>query len=150
MNRILFSVFAVALLACGARTANACDCGQVSGERVPARKWLADFKGAVFLGKAIKVVEVQVPLDEGRYTLEREVTFKVEQSWKGAESAEVKIRTGIGGGDCGVPYVEGERYFVVAHLLEGKLKTDICGYTSLSDATKTIKELGKGKRPKKE
>lgn len=130
------------------RNAQACDCVQV-GERIHAKKWIVSFKGAVFLGKAKKIVEVQVPVNDSQFYLEREVTFEVEESWKGVESAEVKVRTGIGGGDCGVLYTEGERYFVSAHLLEGKLKTDICGDMSLSEAAQTIRELGTGKKRKK-
>jgi hypothetical protein len=149
MKRVFMSALIIAMFICGVQVAQACECVQV-GEKIPAKKWIADFKGAVFLGKVKSIVEVEVLIDASHFTLEREVTFEIEEIWKGVEGAELKIRTGIGGGDCGVRYVEGEMYFVVAHSLEGKLKTDICtSNTRLSDDAETIRELGKGKRPKK-
>jgi hypothetical protein len=42
------------------------------------------------------------------------------------QSPKVVIFTGIGDGDCGIPYVKGERYLFDAINIGGMLQTDIC------------------------
>jgi hypothetical protein len=45
----------------------------------------------------------------------------------------VIIYTGVGGGDCGVPYVKGNQYFFSASRLNGLLGTTICSPNKISD-----------------
>jgi hypothetical protein len=127
----------------------ACQCARTT-ESLPAAKWIVGFDGAVFRGKVKRIAEAktQVLASNGRflgYTFDRDVTFEVEESWKGADSPEIKIRTGVGNGDCGVVYVESKSYFVVADRIGGRFDTSIC--TTLGLDMKTIPGLGKGKKP---
>jgi hypothetical protein len=120
----------------------ACECVQVSAP--DTKKWLKQSKGAIFTGEVIKIEEIQMPLpDRPEYFyLKRQVTFRVIKSWKNADSDEMVIRTGIGGGDCGIRFMEGQKYLVDAYELNGSLETGICTSTQrLSDAAKLIKEL---------
>jgi len=38
--------------------------------------------------------------------------FDVEKTYKGSVSGEVKVKTGFGGGDCGVPFTIGRTYAI--------------------------------------
>jgi hypothetical protein len=121
----------------------ACECFEVPGAP-DTREWLRETDGAIFVGEVLKIEELEVPLPghPGSFTLERDVTFKVLKRWKRAESSQISIRTGIGGGDCGFPFVEGKQYFVSARQLQGRLTTGICSSTQkLSEAKKLIKKL---------
>lgn len=64
-------------------------------------------------------------------------TFKVEKKYKRKRrrylrDTIVKIRTGSGGGDCGFPFIKGEKYIVYAQKEKGYklLTTDICTRTT--------------------
>jgi hypothetical protein len=67
----------------------------------------------------------------------KRVTVKVEKYWLGVKTPEMSIYTGIGGGDCGVPYVKGKRYFFGASRghASGLLETDICSPSAVTDKT---------------
>jgi hypothetical protein len=54
-------------------------------------------------------------------------TFAVEEVLKGDAEAFTVIRSGIGGGDCGIPMAVGERWQIDAHRFEGNLWATICG-----------------------
>lgn len=59
-----------------------------------------------------------------------EVTFSVEDAWKGVSSRQISLLTGRGGGDCGVEFKRGERYVVYAYPRHGDgCQTDICTRT---------------------
>lgn len=66
-----------------------------------------------------------------------EYTFAVTESWKGLDSTNVRIRTGMGGGDCGYDFKLGRSYLVYAYNgapgsgpYEGKLITNFCTRTA--------------------
>lgn len=141
-NSFVLAAMMVALAPSGTL---ACSCVEVPGAP-DTGKWLRETDGAIFVGEVLKIEELEVPLPghPGSFTLERDVTFKVLKGWKRAESSQISIRTGIGGGDCGFPFVEGKQYFVSAHPLQGRLSTGICSSTQkLSEAKKLIKKLDK-------
>lgn len=97
--------------------------------------------------------------------------FIIEEPLKGIEKGEVDLMTGGGGGDCGYPFKEGERYLVYAYKSEGQalessasrtvfgggsslrqagaLSTSICSRTMLlssaQDDLDLIRSLIKGK-----
>jgi len=77
----------------------------------------------------------------------REARFRVEQSWKGAETSEVIViapRTAEA-----AHYQVGERYLVFASLQNGKLFTANCSRTKrIERAAEDLKQLGVGKKPK--
>ncbi len=74
----------------------------------------------------------------------RTAAFKVDASWKGVETTRTVVRTGYGGGDCGFPFVEGNRYLIYAYLSDGELSASICSRTTkLHHAHKDLSELAK-------
>jgi hypothetical protein len=151
MKKFVSLMFFVALLILGEQGARACTCvtsGEVAGG-IDLKRWLKEFDGAMFTGHVAGIERVTVNIDEGLSIPELKVTFKVERFWKGVDTAEVAIYTGVDGAACGVRYVEGERYFVIAHRLRGGLHTDICtSPEKYSDVEAYSKELGGGNKPK--
>jgi hypothetical protein len=60
----------------------------------------------------------------------RRVRLKVSDRFIGPESPEFELATGMGGGDCGVDFQEGEEYVVSAWLdKSGRWVTSICSPT---------------------
>jgi hypothetical protein len=59
------------------------------------------------------------------------VHFTVEESFRGAGvlGSLIVVDTGLGGGDCGYPFVPGTRYLVYASVHGGRLYAGICGET---------------------
>ena len=87
-----------------------------------------------------------VKIENPETTYSSKVTFAVESYWKGVETAEVIIYTGRDSAACGVSYVEGQKYFVVASRSGGKFWTDLCSWIGYSNTEKAyLKGLGKGK-----
>ncbi len=64
-----------------------------------------------------------------------EYTFSVDQHWKGVSSATIKIRTGLGGGDCGILFSLGRTYTVYARKIDAYDLVDEHLYTGLCDRT---------------
>ena len=80
------------------------------------------------------------------------VLFAVKETWKGPSAMEFAIKTGSGGGDCGVAFVVGEEYLVYANLSdmyeEQSWSTTICSPTKvLMDASKDLAVFGQGQVP---
>jgi hypothetical protein len=67
---------------------------------------------------------------ESRYP-QRLFTFRIEEHFRGLDAAQVEIRTGMGGGDCGYDFKVGERYLVYAsfNAANGLFATSICTRT---------------------
>ncbi|MCA1592275.1 MAG: hypothetical protein LC754_06415 [Acidobacteria bacterium] len=148
MKRLTFLFVVAALLLACEQMAQACTCipeklvalaqpARGGEESAAAAKKFRDFlfsefQGAIFTGEVIKIKKVRVkPADDDWPLLE--VIVRVEQSWRDAKRKEVFIYTGVGGGDCGVPYVKGQRHFFFAPARKGRLRTDICGPYKLDD-----------------
>lgn len=95
---------------------------------------------AVFSGMVINI-------DRDLTGYEYKVRFDVEKIWKGISDKTVVVSTGMGGGDCGYEFKEGERYFVYAYG-ENSLGVGICSRTKLlSAAGDDLSALGEGKTP---
>ena len=58
-------------------------------------------------------------------------TFAVEEVLKGNAGNFATIRSGIGGGDCGIPMAVGERWRIYASLADGEYWVSICGPSQL-------------------
>lgn len=58
------------------------------------------------------------------------VDLSVDSAWKGVTSTRVRVQTGSGGGDCGVPFRAGDRYLIYATFWEDALFTSICTRTA--------------------
>lgn len=150
MKNPIFMVLILAFFTLAERAVYACSCGDVKGSIVimasaPApdaetvRKWRHNqTEFAFFIGSVVKIEKVSVKSrgSDDRLPMKR-VTVKVEKYWLGVKTPEMIIYTGIGGGDCGVPYVKGKRYFFGASRghASGLLETDICSPSAVTDKT---------------
>ena len=84
---------------------------------------------AVFSGQVISI-NTQDFGDRGWSN--RLVRFLVKESFRGVNTPELEVTTGMGGGDCGFGFQIGKEYLVYAYPGEGKkLATGICTRTSL-------------------
>lgn len=84
---------------------------------------------AVFSGR---VASVSVARSDSEFWGPRLRVFRFEilEGFSGVDGAVVDVRTGMGGGDCGVDFEEGKSYFVYARRMEdGSLSTSICSRT---------------------
>jgi hypothetical protein len=101
---------------------------------------------AVFVGTPIEVKQTTGKLTEGRdreYPL-RIFTFRVDEPFRGVNAAQIEVRTGMGGGDCGYEFNLGERYLVYAgfNSENGVYGTSICTRTrSVSEAAEDFDYL---------
>lgn len=100
---------------------------------------------AVFSGEVIEVIE------NGKITsgYGKTVHFKVNEVWKGTNKSEMVVTTGNNDGDCGIPFVRGQKYLVYASTSDmyvtNTLSTTICNRTTeLANATGDIYALGEG------
>ena len=129
------------------RTAYACTCANFEGLRIDANgttptpnseeveKWRREQNDyALFIGQVVKIERVKVKQANERIQMKK-VTVKVERYWLGNKfiSPEMVIYTGIGDGDCGVPYVKGNQYFFWASRVNGLLETNICSPNKVND-----------------
>ncbi len=131
--RILFvSCFAILLFVLTPAPVSACSCIPPGAPRVER-----DRSDAVFAGRVRSIVQVD-------YTLF--VQMEVDVSWKGADQAEIVIRTANNSAACGYAFERGKTYLVYANAdEEGALHTGICTRTArLSDAEADVEALGAG------
>lgn len=82
----------------------------------------------VFRGTVVGVTDVR----DGATSMTpsgREYTFDVKTVWKGEVQSQYKVRTGFGGGDCGVSFELGESAVVFATMSGDQvLGTGSCSY----------------------
>src|SRR5688572_21284027 len=110
---LIFISIATSLLALLVSDANACSCRFGGGPPCEAY-WSAD---AVFAGKVIKqsIFEVKEGEGDSKYKYQKVLAhFSIEQRVKGIAGDELEIVTGLGGGDCGYNFKDGQRYVVYA------------------------------------
>lgn len=104
-----------------------------------------DPDGAVFEGMAVKaelrgdVIDAKegelIPADWDSSPPFMLVTFSVSQSYPADTRKTAEVRTGLGGGDCGVPFEVGKRYLVdAAKDKDGHLIASICSQTAPREA----------------
>lgn len=116
----------------------------MEGKLVTDKAWLDDYDGVVFSGQVVKIKKVKVKLATGDDWYNYQVTFKVDRFWKGTDSSEVVVYTGVGGGDCGFRFHKGESYIVFGNVFENRLHTGICSYTADS---RYVENIIKGLNP---
>lgn len=143
MKRIVPLIYCLALIAVSAQAASACSCIESQPDKKAAavnyKRWLKTFDGAVFTGRVVKIEKL-----EASYQLK--VTFETERYWKGVQNTEAVIYTALDTAACGVPYTEGETYFVVARNTDRGLQTDLCSNLQYTKEKKTmLRKLGRGK-----
>ncbi|MFY9558460.1 MAG: hypothetical protein WAV20_02240 [Blastocatellia bacterium] len=137
---IVLIVVATALLLAFPSRIDACTCGGTFAGLQPCQAyWDA---GAVFTGAVTGISIIPLDLGDGRTGYQQKlVRFSVEESFRGVQGRMVDILTGMGGGDCGYDFKEGDKYFVYAYRnpKDDKLRTGICGRTQpLSDSRSDV------------
>ncbi len=125
MKKLMLMLWLIALFTLAGQAVYACTCGKITGTIVlndnapkpdseEAKKWrIEQTEFAFFIGSVVKIEKVKVKWSEGsdeRFPMKR-VTVRVEKYWLGVKTPQMIIYTGVGGGDCGVPYVKGKQYF---------------------------------------
>ena len=86
------------------------------------------FRGASMVYKAKLAAAAVVPPKDEQDWGHIEGTFHIIETYKGKPPKVIKLRTGMGGGDCGVPMIAAHKYFI----FQGE--TDylgICGGSSI-------------------
>ena len=143
---VAFTLLTILTLSAG--SVSACSCGEIkpgtlistgpapnADEVAKWRQQQTDY--ALFTGEVVKIEKTKVKQSKGSNDESplKKVTVKVESYWLGVTQAKMIIYTGIGGGDCGVPYQRGRRYLFWASRNAGTqlLETDICGPTAVND-----------------
>ena len=150
MKKLILMVLIMVFFTLAERAAYACSCSEVKGSIVikdsaPApdseaiKKWrLEQTEFAFFIGSVVKIEKVRVKSagSDDRLPMKR-VTVRVEKYWLGVKTPEIVIYTGIGSGDCGVPYVKGKQYFFGASRVHasGFLETGICSRSTVTNKT---------------
>jgi hypothetical protein len=78
------------------------------------------------------------------------VTFRVQRTYKGQVGAEVKVSTGLGGGDCAAGFAPGLSYLVYLHpAISGEFAVGMCspgGWIESSELAPDLRYL-RGERP---
>jgi hypothetical protein len=150
MKKLILVIWIMTLFTLTGRSVYACSCGDVKGpivfkgSAVPPdaeaiKKWrLEQTEFAFFVGSVVKIEKVKMKSagSDDRLGMKK-VTVRVEKYWLGVKTPELIIYTGIGGGDCGVPYVKGKQYFFGASRghASGLLETGICSPSAVTDKT---------------
>ena len=149
MKKFILMVWLIAFFTCAGQAVYACTCGKIKGTIVlndnapkphpeEVKKWrLEQTEFAFFIGSVIKIEKVKVRWSDGsddRSPMKR-VTVRVEKYWLGVKTPRMIIYTGVGGGDCGVPYVKGKQYFFGASRdrVSQLLETSICSPSRVND-----------------
>jgi hypothetical protein len=152
MKHLIIACGLLILLTMAARPTFACFCGEIKNATIVSvappptpdeiRKWRAEQTDyAVFTGRVIRIDSIHVKRlqsSNDKFPMKK-VTVAVQNYWLGVKQTEMVIYTGVGHGDCGVPYRKGNLYLFVAsrdpvtHFLE----TNICGPTDVEDKVVT-------------
>ncbi|MBY0121832.1 hypothetical protein [Bacillus sp. S/N-304-OC-R1] len=143
LRLILFGCITLLLMSAFPFDVKACSCAEL-----PSIEEEFDRSQAVFSGKVIRISETESM--KGYRT--KTVLFEVINTWKGVTQSQIIIRTGQGGGDCGIDFIEGIEYLVYANESDmygpKELVTIICDRTNkLSASQEDIQVLGAGTPP---
>jgi hypothetical protein len=136
-SRWCIFAFVIMLLACFSDSAGACTCSFSFAGSQPCQAYSG--AGAVFTGLVTNISTIPLDLGDGSSGYrQRLVRFELDESFHGVKGRTAEVITGMGGGDCGYDFKEGERYFVYAYRdpKDNTLHVGICGRTrSLAEAT---------------
>jgi hypothetical protein len=130
------------MLAIETDTAYACSCALPG----PPDEELAN-AAAVFSGRVVSIVK---PINFGSISSADpiEVTFQVQEVWKGSVSLTTTITTSRSGASCGYTFQKGNEYIVYAYGSENNLSVSLCSRTQPLEAAKVdLEELGIGSAP---
>jgi hypothetical protein len=161
MKQRIFILTVFLFLGLYPQTAHACSCAaplrkeeQEKALAAPVDEevkkfWLEQFNGAVFVGTVVKIEKVNVKWFREKQRMKK-VTVRVERAWVGVTEQTFVIYTTLGkGGDCGVPYEKGHKYFFMAEVVGGLHSTNICTSWEPDNFWAKLfeKMFGQGSRP---
>ena len=141
MKQLILMCWLIAFFTCAEQVACACTCQKTTGPVVYSngnapkpsaeelKKWrLEQTDFAFFIGQVVKIEKVKVRWSRSPDERERmkRVTVRIEKYWTGVKIPEIVVYTGMGNGDCGVPYVKAKQYFFATSRVDGLLKTMAC------------------------
>jgi hypothetical protein len=119
---ILVPAVALVVLALSPGRAAACLCGSTSAD--------PPIQGDVAFIGVVAARDEPLPFDTSSMGYGISYTFAVEEVLKGDPEPFTVIRSGIGGGDCGIPMAVGERWLIEAYQSpEGDLGANMCSGT---------------------
>ena len=148
--RIHLLVSAILALTFSSVPAFGCMCPRASADIKGAREVaeLAAGRGdSIFEGKVERIelkwafLEAKagdvIPVDFENAPPVMQVSFDVLRPYRGAQQKNTRIRTGVGGGDCGFEFEVGKQYLVYAFAGEsGQWETGICSGTARLEESK--------------
>jgi hypothetical protein len=103
---------------------------------------------AVFQGEVVEVGALEAEGGVVNTADMVQVTFKVNQVWKGDIAETTTLTTAGSSASCGVEFQSGQTYVVYAHMLEGQLNASLCSRTAPVDlAAEDLEALGEGTVP---
>src|SRR5262249_2480379 len=142
-SRSVLSVLFCILLLTAVLTddAAACEC-QEGGVSMCQEYWRTD---VVFLGTVVGNAKIAISESNYKYD-QRLVRFEVVETFRGEQMAKAEIVTGLGGGDCGYRFNDGETYLVYArrNKQDQRLYTSTCTRTRpLSRAAEDLEYIRK-------
>ncbi len=109
------------LCSCSAEAALGCSCGWPTGEEwsnpPPLSEAEVRLYEEVYCGTVLESEALDVPLEDGLYTLATRVTLSVEKIWRGQTSAEKTLYLS---GGCAFPFEVGSPYLVFSERLSKK------------------------------
>jgi hypothetical protein len=136
-SRYCIFAFVIMLLACFSESASACTCTFSFAGSQPCKAYSG--AGAVFTGLVTNISTTTLNTSDARSGYQqRLVRFDLDEAFLGVKGRTAEVITGMGGGDCGYEFKEGERYFVYAYrdTKDNTLHAGICGRTrTLTEAT---------------
>ncbi len=139
---VLIVVVALVVLAADARCAWACSCeppGSTAAERERAT--------AVFAGR-VERLEAGNGSIVSKTDPAVQVTFAVQQVWKGDVPQTMFLTTAQWGASCGYTFEQGQQYLVYAFTFNDTLQAYLCSRTRpLADAQDDLAVLGEGRVP---
>jgi hypothetical protein len=118
-------------------TSHACSCAESPSPQLELQQ-----KTAVFSGK---VIAVNKPFKLLNWSSADpvQVTFKVDQVWKGDVGKKVTVQTAMSGPSCGFNFQKKQEYLVYAHSDLAHLEVSLCSRTqTLQTSGKDIEALG--------
>jgi hypothetical protein len=100
---------------------------------------------AVFAGK---IIAWQFPASSGSSMNSMQITFDVEQVWKGRSFQTLTVYTVISGSTCSYSFLADREYLVYAYGGESRLQVSLCSRTKpLANAAEDLSALGEGEIP---
>lgn len=142
---LMLALFIFLFLHLSPSQVQACSCAEVQNVEEELERSEAVFSG--------KVLDIREKTNPSGYNY-KSVLFQVAYTWKGVKESQIIITTGLGGGDCGIDFKEGQEYLVYANESDADmyeantLSTVICDRTNMIHAShEDLEILGDGEIP---